>query len=117
MSYIVKKRKIYNRPSGEVIQATSEIINQLGGKQSKKSKSAEGRLDANFNKKIGGKPINNRVQLEVNIKPQSTEQCMVSIIAYPVDPLGNKLGFGVQGDPGRVVVDTFLKNLTTQTAG
>jgi hypothetical protein len=111
MSYVVKETKIYDQGAGEVIKSAEAAISQLGGKPSKKNKPAEGRLEANFNKKVGSKPINNRVQLEVTVASQSAEQSSVSIEAYPVDPLGNKLAFGVQGQPGRVVIDAFLNAL------
>jgi hypothetical protein len=111
MSYVVKETKTYNQAAAEVIKSAETAINQLGGKPSKKNKPAEGRLEANFNKKVGGKPINNRVQLEVKIASQSAEQSSVSIEAYPVDPMGNKLAFGVRGQPGRVVIDAFLSAL------
>lgn len=111
MSYVVKETKIYNRAADEIIKSAEAAIAQLGGKPSKKNKPAEGRLDANFNKKVGGKPLNNRVQLEVKITSQSPEQCQVAIEAYPVDPIGNKLAFGVQGQPGQVVLDAFLSAL------
>ena len=111
MSFVVKETKTYNQAATDVVKSAEAVITQLGGKPSKKNKPAEGRLEANFNKKVGGKPLNNRVQLEVTVTSQSADQCDVSIEAYPVDPLGNKLAFGVQGQPGRVVLDAFLSAL------
>jgi hypothetical protein len=110
-SYTVKEAKTYHRPADAVTKSAVEAISQLGGSQSKKSKPQEGRLDANFNKKIGSQPLNNRIQLEVSVAAQSAEQCTVSIIAYPVDPVGQKLMFGVRGEPARAVVDAFLGRL------
>ena len=114
MAYEAKQRKTYNQSAEFISQSVSDIITSLDGKESKKSNPAKGRLDANFNKKIKGEPINNRVQLQVKVDSQSPEQCMVSAMAYPVDPLGNKLGFGVQGDPARVVIDAFFGELDTK---
>jgi len=111
MSFVVKGTKTYNQAADAVVKSAEAAITQLGGKPSKKNKPAEGRLEANFNKKIGGKPLNNRVQLEVKVTSQAAEQCAVSFEAYPVDPIGNKLAFGVQGQPGRVVLDAFLSAL------
>ncbi len=62
-------------------------------------------------KKIDGKPLNNRGQLEVRVTSESPEQGEVSVEAYPVDPMGNKLAFGVRGQPGRDVLDAFLSAL------
>ena len=110
-SYTITESKTYNRAADAVIKSAVEAISQLGGSQTKKSKPAEGRLDANFNKRIGSQPLNNRIQLEVNVTSQSAEQCTVSIVAYPVDPVGQKLMFGVHGQPARAVVDAFLGGL------
>jgi hypothetical protein len=110
-SYTVKESKTYQRAADAVTKSAVDAISQLGGSQSKKSKPEEGRLDANFNKKIGSQPLNNRIQLEVSVSPQSAEQCTVSIVAYPVDPVGQKLMFGVRGEPARAVVDAFLGRL------
>jgi hypothetical protein len=110
-SYTVTESKTYNRAADAVTKSAVEAISQLGGSQSKKSKPEAGRLEANFNKKIGSQPLNNRIQLEVNITSQSAEQCIVSIVAYPVDPVGQKLMFGVKGQPARAVVDAFLGGL------
>ena len=114
MAYEAKKRKTYNHSAEFISQSVSEIITSLGGKESNKSNPAKGRIDANFNKKIKGEPMNNRVQLQVKIDPQSPEQCMVSAMSYPVDPVGQKLAFGVQGEPARVVIDAFFGELDTQ---
>lgn len=110
MSYIVKKRKVYNQPPSATMKAALAVIDNLGGKQSKKSAPEEGHLNANFNKKVGGQSLPNRVQLEITIKEKAA-QSMVAIIGYPVDPIGNKLSFGVNGDPARTVIDAFLGDL------
>jgi len=114
MAYEAKHRKTYNQSAERISQSLSEIIVNFGGKESPKSNPAKGRLDANFNKKIKGEYINNRVQLQTKIDSKSPDQCMVSAMAYPVDPVGEKLAFGVQGDPARVVIDTFFAELDTQ---
>lgn len=111
MSYVAKMRKSYNKPAAEIGRIVSTAVERLGGKESKKSNPVGGYLDANFNKKIGGKPINNRVQLEAKIKADSPEQSTMAVMAYPVDPLGNKLGFGVQGEPAQTVLDAFFNLL------
>jgi hypothetical protein len=117
MSYTVKETKTYNQAADAVTRAASEIIAQLDGKTTKKNKPENGRLDANFNKKVKGSPLNNRIQLEVTITPSSAEQAAVVVEAYPVDPVGNKLMFGVRGNPSRVVVDAFLGDLDQRVAG
>ena len=117
MDYTVKETKSYNQPTDTVIKAAAEVINQLDGKPTKKNKPENGRLDANFNKKVKGIPLNNRIQLEVSVTSQTPEQSTISVEAYPVDPVGNKLMFGVQGNPSRVVADAFWGDLEQRIAG
>lgn len=114
MAYEAKQKKIYNHSAEFIRQSVPGIISNLGGKESNKSNPAKGRLDANFNKKIKGEYINNRIQLQVKIDSQSAEECVVSAMSYPVDPVGQKLGFGVQGEPARFVMDIFFGELDTQ---
>ena len=114
MAYEAKHRKIYNHSAEFISRSISDIIKSLNGKESKKSNPAKGQFDANFNKKIKGEYMNNRIQLQVKIGPQSPEQCMVSAMSYPVDPVGQKLAFGVRGEPARLVIDAFFSELDTQ---
>jgi hypothetical protein len=39
------------------------------------------------------------------------DRCTASVEAYPVDPLGNRLRFGVLGEPARVVTSAFWARL------
>ena len=117
MAYEAKRRKTYNHSAEFISHSVSEIIQSLGGKESKKSNPSKGRLDANFNKKIKGEFIGNRVQLQVKIDSQSPEQCRVSALSYPVDPVGQKLAFGVRGEPAKLVLDKFFSELDKQLTG
>lgn len=114
MAYEANQTKTYNHSAAGVIQSAAGIIEQLGGKTSKKNDPAKGYLEANFNKKVKGEFINNRCQLEVKVQAQSEEQCAVSAQAYPVDPIGRKLTFGVRGKPAQKVIDAFFAELATQ---
>ena len=111
MAYEARQRKTYSHSADSISQSISKIVTHLGGKESKKSNPAKGRIDANFNKKIKGQYMNNRIQLQVKVDSQSSEECLVSAMAYPVDPVGQKLAFGVQGEPARFVMDIFFKEM------
>lgn len=106
-SYTEKFRKDYDRSAGEMGQIIADTLSQLGGKFTDAHKPEAGMFGANFNKKIGGRPFNNRVTVEIRVKSRGDNQCTVMMMAYPVDPLGNKLGFGVQGQPAKMVVETL----------
>ena len=57
------------------------------------------------------KAFGNRVQLIVQVTEQTGGQGALALEAYPVDPLGKKLLFGVMGDPARLVVNAFTVRL------
>jgi len=102
-SYTEKFRKDYDRSADKMGQIITDSLSQLGGKFTDAHKPEAATFGANFNKKIGGRPFNNRVTVEIRVKPHGDSQCTVMMMAYPVDPLGNKLGFGVQGKPAKLV--------------
>lgn len=114
MSYDVNAKQNFNRPATEVSQVALEVLNSLGGKISAKTNPAKGQLESDFNKKISTQPLSNRCQLRIKVKSQASESCQVMVKAYPIDPMGQKLTFGVQGNAAQVVVDTFFQELKNQ---
>ena len=114
MSYDVNAKQSFDRPAAEVSQIALEVLNKLGGKISEKTNPAKGQLESDFNKKINTQPLNNRCQLRVKVASQAAASCQVMIKAYPINPMGQKLTFGVQGNAAQTVVDTFLQELKNQ---
>ena len=106
----VKESKAYPRPAAEVASAAAEVVKEIEGKLAKGSDPAQGRVEANFNKSVAGKSFGNRVQLVVRVTGEGNESTL-ALEAYPVDPLGKKLLFGVLGDPARLVVSAFTARL------
>jgi len=120
MSYAVKDSKELPRGAADVLAAAAEVISQLGGKPPKKVPEVAGQLAADFNKEVGGQAFGNRVRLIVRVAGDGAARCTTSVEAYPVDPLGNRLQFGVVGEPGRLVAAAFWQRLETRlkpTAG
>jgi len=109
-SYTEKKRIEYPYAAAQMSAIIAATLRQLGGKESKNTNLSAGILGANFNKKIGKTPFNNRVQVDIRIQPQTDHSCVVLMKAYPVDPVGNKLAFGVQGEPAKMVADTLIQS-------
>ena len=105
---------LFNQPAGAVSEAIADMLVQLGGKTSAASNPAKGQLEATFNKKVKERALPNRCQLRVKIAAKSAESCMVMVKVFPVDPMGNKLTFGVRGDASQVVLDTFFDELAHQ---
>jgi hypothetical protein len=111
MAYDINQAKTYNQPAQELSQTAAAVIAKLGGKADKKSKPEAGQLMATFNKQVKNQMLPNRVQLIVKMEPVSPESSQVSVLAYPVDPVGNKLMFGVRGHATQTVVDHFFGEL------
>jgi hypothetical protein len=117
MPYEVKESRVYARPAAEVASAAAEVVKQIEGKLAKGSDPAKGRLEANFNKSVAGKAFGNRVQLVVQAIGQAGAECTLALEAFPVDPLGKKLLFGVMGDPARLVMNAFTARLDARLGG
>lgn len=117
MGYEIKESKVYARPAAEVVAAAAEVVKEIEGKLAKGADPASGRFEANFNKSVAGKSFINRVQLVVQAREQAGAGCALDLEAYPVDPLGKKLLFGVLGEPARLVVNAFTSRLEARLAG
>jgi hypothetical protein len=101
----VKEARTYAKTVAETRAAAAEVAQKLGGKTSKKA--AEGQVDVVFNKDVGGKAFTNRVQLKVRFAEPGPGQSSAAVEVFPVDPVGQKLLFGVLGDPARMVANAF----------
>ena len=117
MSYEAKATKTYDQSAEVVVELAAKAITDLGGKLSKKSKPASGRLEANFNKRIGKRAFGNRCQAEIRVTSQTAGQCTLAARVYPVDPVGQPLMFGVRGKPAHLVLSTLLADLDQRVVG
>ncbi len=117
MSYDVNFKQSYNQPAAKVGQSAADLLVQLGGKTSPSNNPAAGQLEATFNKQIKNQMLPNRCQLRIKIVAQSPESCQLMAKAFPIDPLGNKLGFGVIGNAAQVVINTFSEELAGRLGG
>jgi hypothetical protein len=93
----------------ETVRALAErVLGALGGKV--RSASDGTALAANFNKKVGKRYLQNRIDVELRVEPDpdAPGTALVHGLARPVDPLGRPLAFGVLGDPGAVVLGDVL---------
>jgi hypothetical protein len=111
MSYDVNTKKSFSSSAADVSRQAAQVLERLGGKASDKSNPAKGQLEVTFNKKVGEKPLPNRCQVRVKIAPDTDSSCNLMAKVFPVDPMGNRLTFGVRGDAAQVVSDTFLAEL------
>lgn len=111
MSYEVNAKQSYNRPAGQVSETASDLLVKLGGKPSDNNNPTKGQLEVIFNKKVKDRALPNRCQVRVKVVAGSGDNATLMAKVFPVDPMGNKLTFGVRGDASQVVMDTFLAEL------
>lgn len=117
MSFDVTRKENYSASAQTIRQITSQTLESLGGKLSGRNNPAKGMFEINFNKKIKNNALPNRIDLQIKVVPQAADGCNVMARAFPVDPLGNKLTFGVQGDAAGVVMTTFFDELEKSIDG
>ena len=113
MSYEAQETKEYSHPAEAMLESIGAVVKALGAKPAKK-KTQPGVVEVVFNKKIRNTPVGNRCQLDINVAPGEAETCTVSAEAYPVDPIGRKLTFGVRGDVARQALDAFFIELESR---
>ncbi|RME69606.1 MAG: hypothetical protein D6784_18130 [Chloroflexi bacterium] len=111
MAFDVIRKQNYPAPAQMVSQLTGKTLESLGGKLSKRNNPAKGMFEINFNKKIKNQALPNRIDLQIKVVPQESNGCNVMARAFPVDPLGNRLTFGVKGNAAEVVMMTFFDEL------
>ncbi|MDA3023115.1 MAG: hypothetical protein DWG77_05495 [Chloroflexi bacterium] len=93
----------------DVLRRSAVVAVALGGKV-KGTDVEAGTVMMNFNKKVGARYLQNRVDvvLTFGAGASGTE---VSGTAVPVDPLGRPVPFGVPGEPAREVLEAVLDAL------
>ena len=117
MGYEARATRAYGRPAAAVVDQATEAVARLGGKAGKGSRPADGHLEAAFNKAVAGKTFMNRCELVVQVTADGPERCAVAVEAYPVDPMGKKLLFGVMGEPAKLVATAFCQELDARLTG
>lgn len=110
MPFTIRETKTYQHPSEVVYQAALGAIGGLEGKVLSEDAEA-GRIQAKFDKKILGKVLGDRTQIELAIASQSPGESTVAIEVYPLDPVGRKLMFGARKGVSQTVVTWFIAHL------
>jgi hypothetical protein len=110
MSYVVSETRELARPASDVLAMAREILIQLGGKRPRKDRDVADQVQAEFNKEVGGRAFPNRVRVIVRVAGDAA-RCTTSVEVYPVDPIGNRLQFGVVGEPARFVAGVIWERL------
>lgn len=110
MPFTIRETKTYQHPHQIVYQASLGAIDGLEGKVLSENAEA-GQIQAKFDKKILGKVLGDRTQIELKIDSGSLGESTVSIEVYPLDPVGRKLMFGARKGVSRTVATWFIAHL------
>lgn len=103
MPFEVKKVMKYSQPFEEVYKAAYLSIKDLGGKVVKHDL-ANKQLFGQMDKKFKGEIVGDRSQLEMNFSQDEDGNTVLSMYAYPLNVIGQKLMFGAR----KGVVETVL---------
>ena len=106
MPYTVKETKTYPQSKDAVYQAAKQAVVGLEGKVLSEDM-AMGTIHGQFDKKIHGKVLGDRSQIEITIIDSGDSQSAIAIEAYPINPVGQKLQFGARKGVVPTVVGWF----------
>lgn len=110
MPYTVKDTKTYEQPEDKVYQAAQKAIAGLEGKVLAENAAAKS-IHGQFDKKILGKVLGDRSQIMIAVTSSGANQSQISIEAYPINPVGQKLMFGARKGVVPTVVSWFWAHL------
>ncbi|MCW1968106.1 MAG: hypothetical protein KIH69_008310 [Anaerolineae bacterium] len=109
MSLFVKTEKRFAANQAAVYQAALGAISGLEGKLTRQDVD-KGVIEAKFDKKILGRVLGDRTQLQVTLLADG-EACKVIVEAFPLDAIGRRLMFGARAGVTETVVDWFFAHL------
>jgi hypothetical protein len=108
MSFEVNQSKTYTQSLKAVQTAALGAIAGLEGKILKQS---DNRIEAKFDKKILGKVLGDRTQIEIDLSSPADNESQVAVSIYPLDPVGRKLMFGARKGVSQTVASWFWAHL------
>lgn len=113
MAFEVKETRTYPAAAAAVFQAAQGAVANLKG-QVLTADAAKGRLEARFDKKLQGKVLGDRTQIEVQVRAQEPDRSAVAVLIYPLDALNRKLQFGARKGVPETVMAWFFESLEHQ---
>jgi hypothetical protein len=109
-NFTIQDKKQYPSSSEAVYQAALGAIEGLEGKILKQDPTT-GTLEARFDKKILGKVLGDRTQMNVTITNPDNGSSAVAVEIYPLNAVGQKLMFGARTGVPRTVANWFYAHL------
>lgn len=108
MSYTIKEERTYDQSTDAVLQA---VLGAVSGLEGNVLKQEDNRVEAKFDKKILGKVLGDRTQIEVDLSPAANGKTTVAVTIYPIDPVGRKLMFGARKGVNKTVLGWYWAHL------
>ncbi len=115
MPFEVKKVTTYPQPFEEVYKAAYLSIQGLGGKVVKHDLTNK-QLFGQMDKKFKGELLGDRSQLEMTFSQDAAGTTMLSMYAYPLNAIGQKLMFGARKGVVETVVAGFFEEVAKRLA-
>ena len=114
MPYEVNSAKKYAYPLKKVFESAYLSIVAMGGKVSQHDM-ANGWLEGQMDKKLYGKILGDRSLLQITLTEVNNETNM-TILAYPLNAVGQKLMFGARKGVVQTVLAAFFEEVDKRLA-
>jgi len=110
MPFEVQETRTYACDAEAAYRAALAAIANLHG-QTLKSDPVQRRIEARFDKKLRGKVLGDRTQVEIRVTEPAAGQGVVAALVYPLDALNRKLMFGARKGVPVTVLSWFFEDL------
>jgi len=110
MPYEQTSSKTIPYPVDQVFQAAKVTVASMGGKILKEDEE-KGILHAQMDKKLFGDYLGDRSKLEIQFTDEGKGSTGISILAYPLNAVGQKLMFGARKGVVETILKTFYEEL------
>lgn len=108
MPYEKKQTKTFEYPFEDLYKAAYNTVEDLGGKVLKNQPDQK-LLHAQMDKRLKGEMLGDRSKLEMTFSEDSEDQTTISIYAYPLNAVGQKLMFGARKGVVERVLSVFFE--------
>jgi len=107
MPYEKRGSKTFEHSYQDVYKAALNTVEELGGKVLKDQPDQK-LLHAQMDKRMKGEMLGDRSKLEMTFSEDSENQTTISIFAYPLNAVGQKLMFGARKGVVERVLNVFF---------
>lgn len=115
MPYEKTRSKLFEYPFEAVYTAAYQCVKSLGGKVLK-SEPEQKQLHAQMDKKLKGDVLGDRSKLEMTFTLDEAGHTTLSIFAYPLNAVGQKLMFGARKGVVDRVLTVFFEEVEKRLA-